>query len=267
MRLVSAPQRVVKFLRQQRLGGFGLLSHVAHSGKQVRQRALLLRHLLDELLALGRIIQGLFLAVAHRIQLVHDLILLLRQVARLISQIAHLLGELAGGLLPQIVPQILHRLLRARASGERLRSGVIFHLLRGAFHVRARLIQLLPRLGLRTGVGRLRELLAQFVHVREHLPLLIAQAFELALDVLALLVGARGLQGILQLAQTLVQILLPLGKLLQAVRRLQLLALLGIGRSRRLALGFVAVFLRRHVKLVHLPLLRLAPAAARVSPP
>ena len=99
------------------------------------------------------------------------------------------------------------------------------------------------------------------------MPLFIAQTLELTLNVRPLLIGVRGLQGILQLTQTLVQILLPLGKLLQAIRCLQLLALLCIGRSRCLPLGFVTVFLVRHLQLIQLTLIWLALAVAACPRP
>ena len=109
------------------------------------------------------------------------------------------------------------------------------------------------------------ELLAQFVHVGEHLPLLVLEALELAADVFALRVGAGFLQGCLQFAQALVQVLLPLGQGLEAVGGLQLLALPGSGRGGGLALGFVAVFLGGHFELFELAAAGLAGTAAAAA--
>ena len=262
--LVGAAQGVIQLLREQRLGGFGLLGHVPHLGEQIRQRALLLRHLPDELLSLRGIIQRFLRAVVERIQSARDFVFLIYHVARLAAHLPHLVGKLAGGLPLHILAGLIQLLLRARARRERLRRGLVLKLLGSALHILTGLIQLLLRVRLLAGIGRLRELLAQFIHVCKLLALLVGEALELFLNILALLVGARGLQRGLQLAHPVVQILLPLRQFLQAVHRLRLLALLRVLRSGRLTLGFVTVLFIGQIKLVELLLVRLAGGLAGI---
>ena len=92
-----------------------------------------------------------------------------------------------------------------------------------ALHVLSGLIQFLLRVRLLAGVRRLRELLAQFIHVRELLALLVVKALELLLDVRAFLIGLGSLQRGLQLAHPVVQILLPLRQFFQAILGLSLI--------------------------------------------
>src|SRR5690242_19010746 len=68
--------------------------------------------------------------------------------------------------------------------------------------------------------------LAKFVGIAEDLLFLLAQAFELTLDLLARLFGFGGLEGRLKLLEAIVQIALALGQLAQAVEHLAALALL-----------------------------------------
>jgi hypothetical protein len=98
------------------------------------------------------------------------------------------------------------------------------------------------------------ELLAQVIDIGKHLALFIGQVFEFALDLLLLLFRARLLEGGLQFAQAVVQVLLALRQLFQAVGGLQLFALLAGRGGGGLAFGFVAVLLARHFKLFHLAL-------------
>ena len=107
----------------------------------------------------------------------------------------------------------------------------------------------------------------QLVGVLQDLPLLFLQPLELPAELLLLLLGAGFFQGRLQLLQPLVQVVLPLGQLAQAVEHLPVLALLGrFLLVLRLPLRFVAVLFVLQIELLHLlPLLLRAGdcAAAR----
>src|SRR5207247_9041350 len=104
--------------------------------------------------------------------------------------------------------------------------------------VLARLRELLPGVGHALLVLRLVHPVAALVGVAEHLLLLVAQAGELALQLLALRLLPGLLEGGLQLAHLPVEVLLPLGQLAQPIEHLAgfaLLALLlgGLGRALR----------------------------------
>ena len=162
--------------------------------EQIREAGALLLQLIRELLALARIRQRLLLLVAERFQFLAELRLLLRHLPRFIAHLAHLVGELARTLLPEIIPQLLQLLLRARAGSERLRRLLLLQRLGRLLHVAPRLLQLLTRLRHLRLILRALHPLLQLVHIRQHLLLFLAQPFQPALDLLALLVGLRLLQ-------------------------------------------------------------------------
>ena len=161
-----------------------------------------------------------------------------------------------------MIAQLLELALRARAGGQRLRGRALGGGIRGALHVVAGLIQLLALLRhLRLIFGPVHAL-AQFIHVREHLLLLLLEPFQPALDFLPFLLGARLLQGRLQFFEPVVQVLLPPGQFLQTVLRLQLFPALGVPRRLRLALRFVTVLRLGHLHLLELALHLLLASAA-----
>ena len=189
------------------------------------------------------------------------------QFARLVLQLPHLAGKLAGGLAAEIFAQILHALLRARAGSQRLRNRLVGQLLSGALGFRTSLVQVARGLGERAGTGRLIELLPQVIDVGEHLALFIGQVFKFALNLRLLLFRARLLEGRLQFAQAVIQVLLPLRQLFQAVGGLQLFLLRPGWGGRGLAFGFIAVLLKRQFKLVHLALAGLSRATPLAAAP
>ena len=91
--------------------------------------------------------------------------------------------------------------------------------------------------------------------------MLLLQAFEAALDLGTFLGVPRLLQGGLQFAEPVVDVLLPPRELLQPAEDLQLS--LPFRRLRRLRgpLGFVMILRLGQVQLVHLPLTRRAALA------
>ena len=141
--LAGAAHRVIELLRQKRLGVFRLFGDVFHAGDEVGQRALLAGDLLNELLTLRGVVQGLLLGMSERFEAAPDFALLAVQVARLAAQLAHLVGELAGGLAAHVLAQVLQSLLRARAGGQGLGNGFVADFLGGALGVGAGLLQLL----------------------------------------------------------------------------------------------------------------------------
>ena len=117
------------------------------------------------------------------------------------------------------------------------------HLLRSLVHFLAGFFQLLALLLHLSLVLGLFHALIELIEIGQVLPLLLAQALELSFDFLLLLFGLGCAQGILQLLEFLIQILLSLGKVLQSAEDLQLFALLGFLQFLRLFLVLVAVLL------------------------
>jgi len=152
--------------------------------------------------------------------------------------------------------------LGARAGSQRLRSGSLAGGLSGPLDIVARLVQLAPFLCHPRLVFGTVHALAQLVHVREHLLLLLLEAFQAPPNFLAFFLRPRLLQSRLKLFEPIVQILLPAGQLLQPIHRLQLLAPLGGLRRLRLALAFIAVLGLGQIHLLELALHLLAAAAA-----
>jgi hypothetical protein len=130
----------------------------------------------------------------------------------------------------------------------------------------ARLFELPVGLGHARLVFRLLHAVAKLVDVAKYFLLLVAQPLELALQLLLLFLGPGFFQCGLQLFQTLVQVLLALGQLLEPVEHLVvfapllLLLLLEIGLPAR----FVAVFSVVEFELLEL-LLRGAASTTAAS--
>ena len=214
----------------------------------------MLPELIGEGLDLVGVTQRLAPGVGERFELLPDLLLLLGQLAGILPHLSHLFGELAGALLPQILGHLLEVLLSAGSLGQRLLSRLAVERFRGALHFAASLFELFARVGHGRLVFTALHSLPQLISIREQRLLLFAQALEPALKLLAFLIGLRRLQGSLQFLDALVEVLLALGQLLEAVEHLELLALLLIHRRLRLTLRFVAVFGLLEIELIKLAL-------------
>ncbi len=167
------------------------------------------------------------------LELLVDLLLVLVEVAGLGAHLVHLLGELVGGLLAELLADVVQLLAGAGALGDRLGQPALLERLRGLAEVLAALFDLLARLGHPLLVLLLLHALAQLVGVAEDLPLLVAEPFELPLDLGAGLGRLGRLEGRLELLEPLVEVPLALGQLAEAVEDLPVLGLLA------LALGLV----------------------------
>ena len=161
-----------------------------------------------------------------------QLLLLLRQFARLAAHLAKIIVKLPRALLPKLVAQILQLPLRPRPGRQRLRRIVFLHRLRRLLRLAARLFELLALFRhLRCG-SRLLHLLLRLIHVREELLLLLLEPFELALQFVLLLLRLRLLERSLQFLQPLIDVVLPLREFLQPVEKRELFALLLLLRLR-----------------------------------
>ncbi len=223
-------EAVIEFAGEQRLGVLGLARHLSGLVDQGLEAFALLRELLGDLLAIGRfrLAQGaatrLLAEIGHALR---ELLLVAGEVARLGPHRAEVLGKLAGALLAEFIPHRLEIALGASAGRERLADVALRGGLGGALQLLAGLLELLALFRhARLVLGPLHPLL-ELVRIGEHLLLLLLQAAQLAAEFLALGLGLGLLQGGLQLAQAVVEILLPAGEFLQAVEHLVLLAALG----------------------------------------
>ena len=262
--LTRLAQRVVELFGQQRFGRLRLLGDLPHVLREVGQRALLLRELRLQLLPLAGLRQAPPLGFPDGLQLLRDVLLILRQLPRLVAHLAHLFGELLGILFAELIAQLLQLPLRARAGAEGLRGLAVVELLRRLLRLVAGLVELLARVGHRGLVLLLFHALLQFVDVLDHFLLLLAQALEPPLHLLALGLGLGLLHGGLQLLHLFIDVLLPAREFAQAVQHLQLLLLAGIlGLRAGLFLRLVPILRLLEIKLVDLALrARLALAFA-----
>ena len=199
------------------------------------------------------------------LQLLGEFLLVLRQLARVVAHLPHVLAELAARLLAKFVAHLLEIALGAGAIGERLRGGPFFHRLRGLLRFAARLLELLALIGELRLLRRLLHLLLRLVDVGEHLLLLFLEPLELPANLLLLLLGLRVLQGGLKFLQPFVDVLLALREFLQPVEDRELFALLLVLLGLGLAIRLVALLLVLHfqfIELLFLLLLRHALALA-----
>ena len=153
-------------------------------------------------------------------QLLRDVLLVLRKLAGLVAHLAHLLGELLGILFAELIAQLLQLPLRARAGAEGLRGLAFIKLLRRLLRLVAGLVELLARIGHGGLILLLFHALLQLIDVLDHLLLLLAQALEPPLHLLAFGLGLRLLHGGLQFLHLFIDVLLPAREFAQAVQHL-----------------------------------------------
>ena len=150
-------------------------------------------------MALGRIGQAAAWPLIEVLDVFAEFLFVLRQFARVLAHLFHLLGELVGCLLAEFIAHFLQILLRLCAVGQRLGDfaflqliGRLVHLLSGLFKLLARLLHLRAVLLVVHPLGEL-------VGVLNVLLLLIAQLLELAADFLLLCLRLGLAQGLLHL--------------------------------------------------------------------
>jgi hypothetical protein len=215
-----------------------------------------------------RFTQGFLTGIGEVADFFAEVFLGLGKLLRVVAHLAHVLGELVGIFFAEIILQLLQLALGARAGGEGLGDRLLLQGFRRALDFGSRLVKLLTFLGHVGLVFGAFHPLAQFVHVREHVLLFVAEALQLLPELLAFLFGFRLLEGGLKFPEPLVEVLLALGQFLEAAGDLKLFALLrGLG-GRRLALRLVSIG-RCRLKVVNLrwerrPPALPPPAAARV---
>jgi len=149
----------------------------------------------------------------------------------------------AGGAAAEFVAELLEILLGPRSGGGGLGDALLVEGFGRPLHLLAGLLELLAFVGHSFGVFWRFHARLKLLGVLEDLPLLVLEALELAFELFTLLLCAGFFEGGLQLFQPLVEIVLPLGELFQAIEDLAIFALLGrFILILSLALGFVAVF-------------------------
>ena len=202
--------------------------------------------------ALGLLVPG--------VELLGDLLLVLVELARLGAHLGHLLGESVRGLLAELLAEVVQLLAGAGSFGEGLGEPAFLERLGGLADVLAALFDLLAGLGHPLLVLLALHPLAELVGVAEDLLLLVAEPLELALELLAGLGRLGRLEGRLELLEPLVQVVLALGQLAEAVEHLAVLGLLALALGLVLllraggALLFEAVLVVRQLELLELPL-------------
>ena len=264
--LVRFAERFVKLLREQRFGVLGLLGHAAHLIQQIGHRLLLFGQFGGNFLGPTLVAQALGF-VGLFLHLLADGLLVLRQLPGLVPHLLHLFGELPGVFLARLVAEFFQLAFRAGARRQSLRHRALVQCFRRLLRILPRLLHLLLLLllglrvlGLIALLGLLRLLfllLLHLVQVGQHLALLLAQSFQLTLQILLLLVRLGLLQGRLQLLQFLVDVLLPLRELLETVQFLRLFLLRRVFFRRGLLFLLVAILRLFQIKLIHLRLVAL----------
>lgn len=109
--------------------------------------------------------------------------------------------------------------------------------------------------------------LAQLINIRQHVALLLLQAFQFAAKLLPLFLGARLLERGLEFLESLIHRLLASREFLKPVDCLDLLAPLRILHRSGLALRLVTIVRLGQIELIHLllvatPTLPASPASA-----
>ena len=193
------------------------------------------------------------------VELLVDLLLVLVEAAGLVAHLVHLLGEPVRGLLAELLAEVVQLLAGAGTFGDSLGQPALLERLRGLAEVLAALFDLLARLGHPLLVLLVLHPLAQLVGVAEDLLLLVAEPFELPLDLLARLGRLGGLEGRLELLEPFVQVSWRWASSrsrLSTCRfsRLLALALRSGSAATGRALLLVAVLVGGQLELLELPL-------------
>jgi hypothetical protein len=260
-------ERVVEPLGHQRLGLFGLFDRPPHVFQELPQVLGLLLEALADLFLLCRIAEplGLRSCLVEVAETLGQLIFVLVEPLGVVAELPDLFGEPVGGLPAELLAHLLELPLGAGAAGNGPGDLPFAEGLGRLPDVLPRLFEVLAGLRHPLVVLRLLHLLAELVGVAEDLLLLLAEPLKLPLDLLALLLGLRLLEGRLEFPRPLVQVGLPAGQIAEPVEYLAilLLGLLGplVGNAC-LPLGFIAVLGVAELELLKL-LLKTVLGAAR----
>ena len=226
LRLADATEGFVQLLREQRLGGLGVLHDRLRLLQHVVERRPLLAELVFEIGPVLRLSQrGLRLLRLWILQLLAQLVFALRELAGLVAKVAHRVGKTGRGLLTELLVQFLQFAFGPRGGTQRLRKLSFAELLGGVELPLTGLFQLLPRLGKLVLPLRLSHAVAQLVGVLQKLLLLFAEPLELPIDLVLFFPRLGSTSIVLQFLKFLGEVGLASGQFAQPVEKVQVLLL------------------------------------------
>ena len=183
--------------------------------------------------------------------------MLLSQIASVAPHLAYFLSELIRRLLTKILFQLLQLPLRSSRLGNRLRELSFLQRLRGFTNALPCFVELFASVGQTLAILGLIESLSKFIDISQQLLLLLAQAFELSLELLLLFVRFCFLQRRFNFLQLVAKICLTLSQLTKSIECLQILPLLLLLLRLIGLLGFVAAIFLLQLQLLQLILISL----------